>query len=85
MDPVARVPPAWGDRPTFNNARKAIMLILTRRADESLRISDDIVVTVLKVTGNHVRIGTDAARNVPVVHEEILDRPLDEESRPEYL
>ena len=61
------------------------MLILTLRADESLRISDDIVGTVLEVTGNHVRIGTDAPRNVPVVREEILNRPLDRESRPEHL
>ena len=61
------------------------MWILTRRADESLRTSDDVVVTVLEVTGNHVRIGMGAARNVPVVREEILDRPLDRESRPEHL
>ena len=50
------------------------MLILTRRVGESLRISDDIVVTVLEVKGNQVRIGTDAPRDVPVVREEILGR-----------
>ena len=53
------------------------MLILTRRVGESLRISDDIVVTVLEVKGNQVKIGTDAPRDVPVVREEIRDRQAD--------
>ena len=50
------------------------MLILTRRVGESLRISDDIVVTVLEVRGNQVKIGTDAPRDVSVVREELLER-----------
>jgi carbon storage regulator len=50
------------------------MLILTRRVGESLRIADDIVVTILEVKGNQVKIGTDAPKDVPVVREEILDR-----------
>ena len=50
------------------------MLILTRRVGESLRISDDIVVTVLDVKGNQVKIGTDAPKDVSVVREEIRDR-----------
>jgi carbon storage regulator len=56
------------------------MLILTRRVGESLRISDDIVVTVLEVKGNQVRLGTDAPRDVPVVREEILGRQPDREA-----
>ena len=54
------------------------MLILTRRVGESLRISDDIVVTVLEVKGNQVKIGTDAPRDVAVVREEILGRQPDQ-------
>ena len=50
------------------------MLILTRRIGESLRISDDIVVTILEVKGNQVKIGTDAPRDVSVVREQILGR-----------
>ena len=50
------------------------MLILTRRVGESLRISDDIVVTILEVKGSQVKIGTDAPREVSVVREEILVR-----------
>jgi carbon storage regulator len=54
------------------------MLILTRRVGESLRIADDIVVTVLEVKGNQVKIGTDAPKDVAVVREEILDRDQDD-------
>ena len=57
------------------------MLILTRRVGESLRIADDIVVTVVEVKGNQVKIGTDAPKDVPVVREEILGRRPDRESQ----
>ena len=40
------------------------MLILTRKKDESLRIGDDIVITVVSVSGGHVRLGIEAPRDV---------------------
>ena len=42
------------------------MLFLTRRINESLVIGDDVTVTVIGVTGNQVRIGVDAPRDVSV-------------------
>lgn len=53
------------------------MLVLTRRANQSIVIGDTVVVTVLEVRGDQVRIGIDAPRSVPVhreeVHREIAD------------
>jgi len=50
------------------------MLILTRRARETLRIGDDIEVTVMAVNGAQVRIGIKAPRDVVVDREEIAER-----------
>ena len=50
------------------------MLILTRRVGETLKIGEDIEVTVLGLRGGQVRIGINAPRDVAVHREEILDR-----------
>ena len=52
----------------------APMLILTRRAGESLRIGDDVEVTVMAVNGSQVRIGIKAPINVSVDREEVAER-----------
>lgn len=54
------------------------MLILTRRVGETIRINDDISVTVLGVQGQQVRIGVDAPEQVIVHREEIYQRIQDE-------
>ncbi len=47
------------------------MLVLTRRAGESVMIGDDVVVTVLEVRGDVIRLGIDAPRSVAVHREEV--------------
>ena len=50
------------------------MLILTRRIGETLIIRDNIRVTVLDVSGNQIRLGVTAPREVPVHREEVAER-----------
>ena len=48
------------------------MLVLTRRANQSIMIGADVVVTVLEVRGDQVRIGIKAPRSVDVHREEVF-------------
>ena len=56
------------------------MLILTRRVGESLKIGDDVSVTVLGIKGSQVRIGVNAPKTIPVHREEVYDRINDEKA-----
>ncbi len=47
------------------------MLVLTRRANQSIMIGHDVVVTVLEVRGDQVRLGIKAPRSIDVHREEI--------------
>jgi carbon storage regulator len=50
------------------------VLILTRRVGETIKIGNDIAVTVLGVKGNQVRVGVAAPAAVAVHREEIYER-----------
>jgi len=52
------------------------MLLLTRRVGESIRIADNVTVTVLGVKGNQVRIGVEAPKNVTVDRQEVHERKV---------
>jgi carbon storage regulator len=50
------------------------MLILTRRPGESIKIGDEVTVTVLGIHGNQLRLGFSAPRHIAVHREEIYER-----------
>ncbi len=48
------------------------MLVLTRKAEQKIRIGNNIVITVLKVQGDQVSIGIEAPKELQIVREELL-------------
>ena len=49
------------------------MLVLIRKKNESIIISDDIIVTVVDIQGDKVRLGVDAPKEIPVHRREVYD------------
>ncbi len=49
------------------------MLVLSRGRDESIVISDNIVVTVVDIRRDKVRLGIDAPTEIPVHRQEVYD------------
>ncbi|MET0590086.1 MAG: carbon storage regulator CsrA [Naasia sp.] len=57
------------------------MLVLTRRANESILIGDDITVTILGVTPGGVRVGVDAPQDKRINRAEIVVAVGDENQK----
>lgn len=58
------------------------MLVLSRRLGETLIIGDDIKITVLGISGNQVRLGIAAPKDVSVHREEVYQRIQNEQGQP---
>lgn len=48
------------------------MLVLSRNIGESIKLGDDITVTVVGLTGKQVRLGISAPKDVNIAREELL-------------
>jgi len=48
-----------------------IMLILSRRESESVYLGDDIILTIVRVSGEKVRIGIQAPPHIKVLRNEL--------------
>ena len=47
------------------------MLVLSRKASERIRLGDSIVVTIVRVSGDKVRLGIEAPPDVLVLRDEL--------------
>ncbi len=56
------------------------MLVLSRKVGSSIRIGNDIVLTVVKIDRNQVRLGIEAPLNVTIIRQElVIDIPEGQE------
>ena len=55
------------------------MLVLSRKVGERIRIGNEVVITVVRVTGGGVRLGIEAPADLPVVREELHQALLEED------
>lgn len=51
------------------------MLVLARLAGETILIGPDIRVTIVRISGNLVRVGIDAPKEILVIREELQGNP----------
>jgi carbon storage regulator len=50
------------------------MLVLTRRAEEKIKIGDNIVISILGIEGANVRIGIDAPKEITILRMEVFEQ-----------
>ena len=55
------------------------MLVLSRKESQRIRLGDSIVITIVKISGDKVRVGIDAPANVLVLRDEleVYEAPAD--------
>jgi carbon storage regulator len=47
------------------------MLVLSRKESQRIRLGDSIVITIVKISGDKVRVGIDAPSDVLVLRDEL--------------
>jgi len=47
------------------------MLVLTRKENEKIRIGNDIILTVVRTSGDRVRIGIEAPSDITILRDEL--------------
>lgn len=57
------------DRGTY---KERIVLVLSRKVSEVLRIGDDITITIVRIGEFSVRIGIEAPKEIPITREQAI-------------
>ena len=65
-----------------NNRKEVIVLVLSRKRNESIVIGGKIVVTVVEIRGDKCRLGIEAPSDVDVHRREVFDAIQRGEVRP---
>jgi carbon storage regulator len=58
------------------------MLVLSRKESQKIKLGDSIIVTVVRVSGDKVRLGIEAPSDILVLREELEQHESSKESGP---
>ncbi len=50
------------------------MLVLTRKVSESIKLGDDITLTVIEINPTHVKLGIEAPSSMKIYRKELYDK-----------
>ncbi|QEG21915.1 carbon storage regulator [Mariniblastus fucicola] len=53
------------------------MLVLSRKESEKVLLGDDIVLTIVRLSGDRVRLGIEAPSNMLILREELDESDID--------
>jgi len=56
------------------------MLVLSRKAGQTIHIGSDVVITILEISGKFARIGIEAPRQISILRGEVKEQ-IEEENR----
>jgi len=56
------------------------MLVLSRKESEKIRLGEDVILTVVRVSGDRVRLGIQAPSNMLILREELSPEAVKETS-----
>ncbi|MBG9544723.1 carbon storage regulator [Cytobacillus firmus] len=54
------------------------MLVLSRKKGESIKIGDDIEITIIATANDQVKIGITAPKNIEILRKELFEETQDE-------
>jgi carbon storage regulator len=57
------------------------MLILTRKVGESIRINENVCITVMEVDGKNIKLGIEAPKEISIHREEVFRRIKEENQK----
>lgn len=57
------------------------MLILTRKVGESIRINENVCITIMDVDGKNIKIGIEAPKEISIHREEVFRRIKEENQK----
>ncbi|MFM9116542.1 MAG: carbon storage regulator [Planctomycetota bacterium] len=61
------------------------MLVLSRKSSQTIRINDQIVITILRVKGRSVQVGIEAPQHLQILRGELIQQALAEAGDPQAL